>query len=121
MGIEVETRMIEHQAKEFWGGDDKGVCIQITASAPLSGSDQQEGFIQLTMEEASALCETLGRFILEEAKRRQNLLKGEIARLKITERTIFHEVAELSGSLLQVPDLAVEIISRFCPRAPKEG
>jgi hypothetical protein len=84
MGTEIATKMSSHTAKEFWGGDDRGVCLQVTASGPLRVQEtigkqiQEEGFIQLTMEEAAALCNDLVGFVKREAMRRQALLKAEI-------------------------------------------
>lgn len=127
MGTEIETKMTEHTAKEFWGGDDRGVCLQVTASGPLRVREtagkqiQEEGFIQLTMEEAAALCSDLGGFVKREAMRRQSLLKAEIAKAKIAEKTVFHEVAELPSNLMAGPELAVLMVSRFCPKTPNEG
>jgi len=89
MGTKISTKMTKHTANEFWGGDDRGVCLQITSNAPLhvhesvDGQMQEEGFVQLTMEEAAALCNDLGRFVKREALRRQALLQAEIERAKI--------------------------------------
>lgn len=122
MGTEIITKMECHTVKEMWGGDERGVCLQVTASAPLriretiSEQLHEEGFIQLTMEEAAALCNTLGAFVKREAKRRQALLREQIERAKIAERTIFHEVAELPEDLMAGPELAVRMVSQFCPK-----
>ena len=127
MGTEIDTRMTEHNVKQFWGGDSRGVCLQITAATPLKVCDsieeqiQEEGHIQLTMEEAAAMCNDLGRFVREEAQRRQSLLREEIAQAKVTERTVFQEVAELPADLMAGPKLAVLMVSRFCPKAPNAG
>ena len=124
MSAEINTKMTNHTVVQFWGGNERGVCLQITASAPLKVQDtileqlQEEGFIQLTMEEAAALCNNLGSFIKREATRRQELLRKEIARLNITEKTVFHEVANLSMDLIVGPELAIQMISQFCPKAP---
>lgn len=124
MGTEIETKMTEHTAKEFWGGDDRGVCLQVTASGPLRVREtagkqiQEEGFIQLTMEEAAALCNDLGGFVKREAMRRQALLKAEVEQAKIAEKTVFHEVASLPSDLMGVAELAVTMVSRFCPKTP---
>jgi len=126
MGNEITTKMSAHTAREFWGGDDRGVCLQVTASAPLRVREaignqlQEEGFIQLTMEEAAALCNNLGGFIQREATRRQALLTAEIERAKITEKTVFHEVASLPSDLMAGPELAVAMVSRFCPKTTND-
>ena len=124
MGTEITTKMSVHTANEFWGGDDRGVCLQVTASAPLRVREtigdqlQEEGFIQLTMEEAVALYNDLGGFVKREATRRQALMKAEIERAKIAEKTVFHEVASLPSVLMAGPELAVMMVSRFCPKTP---
>ena len=124
MSTTIETTMRDHTVKRFWGGDDKGYCLQITSSSPLriheSTGDQlqEEGFVQITMEEAAELCSTLGEFIQQEAGRRQTLLRAELERLKIAERTVYHETAELSQDFMKVPKIAVRMVSRFCPIAP---
>ena len=126
MGTKINTKMTEHTAKEFWGGDERGVCVQVTASEPLRVCEtieeqlQEEGHIQLTMEEAAALCNDLGAFVKREAVRRQGLLKEEIAKAKIKERTVFHEVVELPSDLMAGPELAVLMVSRFCPKTPNK-
>lgn len=126
MGTETSTKMTGHTVKEFWGGDERGVCLQITASSLMrvhetgAAQMQEEGFIQLTMEEAAALCSDLGRFVKYEATRRQALLKAEIEQAKIAEKTVFHEIASLSPDLMAGPELAVLMVSRFCPKAPKK-
>lgn len=114
MGTEVKTKMENHTVKEFWGGDDRGVCLQITS---VAGVDD-EGFVQMTMEEAAALCSDLGAFIKREAMRRQKLLREQLERMKLDERTVFNEVAELPDELMAGPELAVMMVSRFCPKTP---
>ena len=127
MGKELTTKMSSHTAKEYWGGDDRGVCLQVTASGPLRVQEtivkqiQEEGFIQLTMEEAAALCNDLGGFVKREAMRRQALLKAEIEQAKIAEKTVFHEVASLPSDLMGGAELAVMMVSRFCPKTHKES
>ncbi|MFA7121470.1 MAG: hypothetical protein WC277_08300 [Bacilli bacterium] len=127
MGTEINTKMTDHTVKEFWGGDTRGRCLQITASSPMRVREtvveqaQEEGFIQLTMEEAAALCNDLGGFVKREAMRRQALLKAEIEQAKIAEKTVFHEVASLPSDLMGGAELAVMMVSRFCPKTHKES
>jgi hypothetical protein len=125
MGTEIVTKMTDHTAKEFWGGAERGVCLQVTASSPLHIRDtigeqlQEEGFINLTMEEAAALYNALGAFVKREAVRRQGLLRKEIEQAKIAERTVFHEVAGLPSDLMAGPEMAVFLVSRYCPKTAK--
>jgi len=122
MGTEINSKMTAHIVKQFWGGDERGVCLQITASAPLLIREtvveqmQEESFIQLTMEEAAALCNDLGKFVKREAKRRQKLLQKQIEKAQIEERTVFHEVAGLPDDLMAGPEIAVLMVSTYCPK-----
>jgi hypothetical protein len=121
MSTMVDTKMTDHTAVEFWGGADRGVCLQITASCMRIHDNtidqvQEEGYIQLTMEEAAALCNDLGSFVRREALRRQDLLRRELEDAKIAERMVFREVANLPADLMAGPELAVLTISRYCPR-----
>lgn len=59
MGREINTDMKEHSVTAFWGGDERGLCVQITA---LSG---RKGYIQLTVSDAKALCRALTNWIKE--------------------------------------------------------
>ena len=124
MGTKIDSKMTDHSAKEFWGGNDRGVCLQVMASTPLRVRDtieeqlQEEGFIQLTMEEAASLCSDLGAFIKREAVRRQTLLREELKRVNIAEKMVFHEVLELPENLMAGPELVVLMVSRFCPKTP---
>jgi hypothetical protein len=127
MSTELKTKMTEHTVVRFWGGDDRGVCLQVTASAPLKVRDsiadqlQEEGFIHLTMEESAALCNDLGAFVKAEAVRRQGLLKEQIEQAKLDMKTVLHEVAELPDDLMAGPALAVDMVSKFCPKAPRSA
>ena len=127
MATEINTKMTDHTVNQFWGGEDRGMCLQVTASTPLRIRDtigeqlQEEGFIQLTMEEAAALCNDLGAFVKREAVRRQTLLRQEIERAKLAEKTVFHEVSELPSDLMAGPELAVLMVSRFCPKTHNDG
>jgi hypothetical protein len=122
MSTEISTEMKEHGLRQFWGGDDRGGCVQITALSPLKVPDtsinwvQEEGYIKLTMEEAAELCNSLNVFITQEALRRQKLLKEQIARLHIQEKAVFHDTAELSEDLFELPRLTLKAISMFCPK-----
>lgn len=110
MSTQLQTRMRQHTAVEFWGGDARGACLQVTGA---------EGYVQFTMEEAAALAEVLGAFIRGEAQRRQQLLREELDALRMAERTVWQEVAELPGELFEVPRVAVDLVSKFCPKAKK--
>lgn len=122
MSTEIKTTMTEHTAVRHFGGADKGMCLQVTASAPLrvrntiSEQIQEEGYIDVTMEEAAAMCETLGEFITAEAKRRQGLLRDMLVNLKDADRTVLHEVAELPEELMAVPRMSVSMVSQLCPK-----
>jgi len=122
MSKELKTKMTDHTITEFWGGVERGNCAQITASCKFKLCDnieaqlQEEGHVKLTMEDAAALCNDLGQFIKREATRRQGLLKAEIAAHRSIEKIVFNEVAELPENLMAGPEIAVNMVSKFCPK-----
>ena len=127
MSTELQTKMASHTISRFWGGDDRGVCVQVTSSTLLKARDsiaeqlQDEGFIRLTMEEAAALCNDLGAFVKAEAIRRQGLLKEQLEQAKLEMKTVFHEGEELPADLMAGPELAVDMVSKFCPKSPRSA
>ena len=110
MSTEVKTEMKDHKMITYWGGDERGVMVQVTAER------EPEGYVKLTFTEAAALANALRDYVLEEAKRRQKLLKDSITELKIAEKTIFHEISELSMATISPPLLAVDLIDTLCPK-----
>lgn len=116
MSTDIETKLSRHLLRSFWGGDSRGVCVQITCNDPITGEPDQEGYVQLTMEDASELLCHLSRFVKKEAMRRQLILKDQLKLLKETERTVFHEIANLSPELFDVPNNCVMFVSKFCPK-----
>lgn len=115
MSTELTTEMLSHKLTEFWGGDERGVCAQVTALSPTHG-DNGEGYIQMTMAEAAALCNDLSMFVKREALRRQSLLRQQLSDLKMRERTVFSEVSELAPELFDAPTTAVNLVDQFCPK-----
>jgi len=75
----------------------------------------QEGFIQLNLSEATALCNSLNSYIVEECSRRKALLQDELEHLDAIKKTVFNEVAELSIDLFKVSHMATMFVDRFCP------
>ena len=115
MGTEFKPDMENHALKQFWGGDTRGVCLQITSTTSIDG----EGFIQLTMEEAAALCANLEKFIKEEAMRRQALLREQIKDMQDMEKTVFREIADLSPNYIEINEIVVKFVSKFCPKVKR--
>jgi hypothetical protein len=58
MSTDLKTNMKHHIATEFYGGIERGRCIQIT-------SRNQNGWIQLTGSEAMDLVDTLLEFVAD--------------------------------------------------------
>jgi len=122
MSRKIESKMTGHEAVEFWGGDDNGVCLQVQTSTPLvvRGSTkeqiQEPGFIQLTMEEGAELCNVLSAFVKDEAIRRQSLLREKLKCMQEVQRTVFNEVACLPSELFAGQKMAITMVSRFCPK-----
>jgi hypothetical protein len=102
MSTQLETEMTEHTACKFFGGSGRGMCVQI------SKNDDSVDYIQLTLAEATALVNTLMPFIKEEAIRRQGLLREWLADLKSAERSVFHEIGELSSEFFEMHKISVD-------------
>ena len=39
MSRKIQNKMTEHEAVEYWGGDEKGMCLQIQSSDPVKVKD----------------------------------------------------------------------------------
>ena len=123
MSTEIKTDMKTHALTSYWGGDENGVMVQVTCTKPVKlPSDgytddlfDQEGFIQLNLSEATALCNALNDYIVEECNRRKSLLQAEIDRLQTIKGTVFNEVAALNPDLFKVSHLATTLVDKFCP------
>jgi hypothetical protein len=122
MSTELETGMQHHGAATFWGGDKKGVCLQISATSQemytqllKSNNNQPDFFLDFDLVEAAALAETLATFVKKECLRRQALLKKQVEALKSLEKTVFFEVAELPEQFFNAGPLPVKMVSTFCP------
>jgi hypothetical protein len=111
----VDTELKDHTATVFWGGNNRGVCIQVTPTKP---THLNNGYIQLTLSEASELAFQLSRFVMQESKRRQKLLKDEIERMKIFDKTVFQEISNLDLDAIEYEcnRLLVSVIDTVCPR-----
>ncbi len=123
MSKEIESKLKDHDVLEYWGGGTRGVMIQVSyKNTKIKDTIQEQlnepGFIQLDMEEAAGLMSVLGDFIYREASRRQGLLKKKLEEIASQERTILHEISELSSALTQFPvvSTALEFISKVCPK-----
>jgi hypothetical protein len=110
MSTQLETEMTEHNACKFFGGNARGMCVQI------SKNDDSAAYLVLTLVEAAALVNTLMPFIKEEAQRRQGLLREFLADLKAAERSVFHEIGELSPEFFEMHKISVELVDKFCPK-----
>jgi len=108
MSTDIETKMKHHEATEFWGGDEKGKMLQITDA-------ESNRYIQVDLSEATALANALSEFVTRECERRQGLLRKQIGALKIAEKTVYEEVANLPRSMFDVQELAVLMVEKFCP------
>ncbi len=126
MSIEIETDMKNHSLTCFWGGDDIGTMVQITArdgEVKSTGWEQLqvEGFVQLDLLEAVNLVNALNKWIPEEMRRRRELLKKQIAGLKVFEKSVFQEIVEMEDTIVEVASrpLVAKLIDAYCPKAPE--
>ena len=90
---------------QFWGGDERGGCLQVTMPCSQYAFDQNLiGAVQLDLKDAALLVADIQKWMVQEAKRRQKILREDIKDLEIFDRTIFREIAEL-----EFPDPSLKI------------
>ena len=118
MSTDIESGLNNHTLVEFFGGVDKGVCLQVTTIAP---DDPQNGYIQLDLTEAAELAYQLARYCERESKRRQALLKKQIAGLKELEKTVFAEIRDLDIGQYEVTRLMVSMVDSLTPKEKSNG
>lgn len=106
MSTEIELESKDIHMVQFWGGNEKGSCIQLTG---------EHGYVQLGLAEAAEIAYELSMFVKSESIRRQKLLKQQIADLKTTEKSVFHEIAEMNLSEYEVNKLVTGYVGAFCP------
>ena len=113
MGTEIDSELKHHLLKEFFGGVDKGVCLQITAVEP---DEPATGYLQLDLTEAAELSYQLAQYCEREAKRRQALLKAQIAEMKELEKRVYREVADMDIGQFEVSRLMVSMVNSLTPK-----
>jgi hypothetical protein len=48
---------------QFFGGNDRGVCVQVTGDGGRDGRGQRRSWVQLTLEDAEWLADNLGAWV----------------------------------------------------------
>jgi len=51
-----------HLLTRFWGGDDRGVCLQVTIREFMGLHSYEEGYITVSKQEALELADALLKF-----------------------------------------------------------
>ena len=113
MSTDIDSELKNHMLVEFFGGVDKGGCLQVTTIAP---DEPQNGYIQLDLVEAAELSYQLAQYCEREAKRRQALLKAQIAEMKELEKTVYREVADMDIGQYEVTKLMVSMVNSLTPK-----
>lgn len=125
----VIKEMKRHTIVRYWGGDDNGAMVQITAQFPHKNvrgdvvkEQDWEGMIRLTMAEAVEVIQTLSAFVSEEARRRHQLLVFEMEKHKELEKTVFSEVSNFNEWMLRIdaPSTALGMVDKVCPIVKEE-
>ena len=112
MSKDIETELAQHALCEFWGGSERGVCVQVT---PLFPSEAHNGYILLDLKEAAELAYQLSQYCLREAQRRQDLLKEQVKELVDLQKTVFQEVSEIRLADYGTQKTVVDLVSKFAP------
>ena len=107
-----------HSFTSFYGGDEKGRCLQITTLSPLRPSDEGEGYLQLTLTEAAEVAYQIMRWVQKETARRRELLSEELEKLKLVDSRIFKEIRSFDDSVLacQINVDFVKLVDATCPK-----
>ena len=113
MSTDIYSGLKNHMLVEFYGGKDKGVCLQVATIAP---DDPQNGYIRLDLTEAAELAYQLGKYCERESKRRQLLLKAQIVEMKELEKTVFAEIRDLDIGKYEVSRLMVSMVNSLTPK-----
>jgi len=66
MSTELRNVGTDMTQTRFWGGKERGTCVQITQRARAEDLPLKIGYIQLTREEAGKLSYELARFAAKE-------------------------------------------------------
>jgi len=113
MSTEIKTKLPRHNVVSYWGNVNQGRMIQVTPTAPITGSPDDEGHIRLDLAEAVELVRVMSDWIITEAERRQGLLRDQIRELEIADRTVFHEISEMKLERPTFPE--IPFILSTCP------
>lgn len=108
----------EIQLTEYWGGDDKGTCIQVTGE----NCDRRVGYVGLTVHDAYLLIGELARWIKDITECRAEHVAKEIAEKEEFRNTIFDEVAQVQHFIsdLKVLDIPIRLNSMVAGGGRKE-
>ena len=106
MSTEIELESKDIHMVQFWGGNEKGSCIQLTG---------EHGYVQLGLAEAAEIAYELSMYVKAESVRRQRLLKQQIADLKSAEKNVFNEIADMNLSEYEVNKIVTGYVGAFCP------
>lgn len=100
----------------YWGGIKDGHRLQITMKDGVHAEKENLiGAVQVGLIDAIDLYNHLGKWILQECKRRQAILKEEIKDKREFEKTIFKEIVNIDSALIFNQPLVAEFIAKFAP------
>jgi len=114
MSTEIKTKLPRYNVVSFWGSESQGRMLQITPTAPITGSLDDEGHIRIDLAEAVEMVRVMSDWIIAEAERRQGLLREQIRELEIQRRTVFSEIAEMKLQRPTFPE--IPFILNICPK-----
>lgn len=92
MSTEITEEYGEHRLTltQYWGGDEKGLCIQLNGE----NCDRKTGHVGMTVRDAYDTAMELVKWIQSVAEEEADSLRDTIAKHKELERTIFSEAVE---------------------------
>ena len=93
------SRNVDINLTRFWGGgDDKGVCVQLTAKMESGGF----GYVQLSVQDIITLMPILKKEVIDiEAERREKQADELIENHKELKKSLISDIKEVSNMIRQ--------------------
>ena len=110
MSTEIQEAFGEHNTSltEYYGGKDKGLCIQITGE----NCDKDLGYVGLTIRDAYELIGYLAMWIKGVSEQKAQALRAEIAKNEELEKTILSDAVECQHFIddLKILDIPLKLL-----------
>lgn len=87
------SRGVELNLNRYWGGDKRGVCVQLSAIT----EEGEHGYVQLSAADIISLLPILKKYILDyEMERQKNVAVKAIAEYKELEKSLVSDMRDVA-------------------------